>query len=452
MQPVRVEVGVKRLRPPKVMTPFALAYGFAILIALGTFLLLLPPAHQGGGFTPFVIALFTAASAASVTGLLVVESASYWSPFGKVVILILVQLGGLGIITYSTLMFIALGRKIGLRERLVIRGESGTTAVGGVVGAVKQLGLVMLGIEAVGFVALAARFSFDFPFPTALWHSLFHTVSSFNNAGFVILPGGLGAYRQDVSTLLITTVLLFLGGISIVVMADVVRHRRFGRLSLDSKLVISATAGILVLAMVMFLVTEWSNPATLGPMGVPGKVLSAFFESSSARTAGFTSVSVGDFAQSTLLFTMALMFIGGAAASTAGGIKVNSFGVIIASVIATLRGRSRAEAYNREIPGQQVSMAITIGVLGGVGVFVMAIVLTQVEEGHFLEVLFETFSAFGTSGYSTGLPAEMSATGQVLLTLAMYLGRVGPLTLVLWLVYRRGVENYRYAQERIRMG
>ena len=453
LQPVRIDVGAEQPSRPKPMSPLVLAYGFAALIALGVLLLSLPVSNTVGGFTPFMTSFFTATSAVTVTGLTVETSATFWSPFGKAVLLVLIQVGGLGFITLSTLIFLALGRRIGLRERLAIRGAAGAITVGGMVRLVKQVALVVLVVEALGFVALAIRFSFDFPVPTALWHSLFHSVSAFNNAGFVILPGeGLGAYREAPSVLLMTTVLFVLGGISIAVMADVARGRRFGKLSVDSKLVLSATAGLWLLGMVLFLVTEYTNPATLGPMGVPGKLLHSFFESGSARTAGFTSGTPGQFTQSALFLSMVLMFIGGAAGSTAGGIKVNTFAIIIASVVSTIRGRSHVEAFNREVPDYQVSRALTIGVLGVGMVLLVAFLLTRVEEARFIELLFETVSAFGANGYSTGLPGQLSNAGQLFLALAMFVGRIGLITLVLILAQRPEAGRYRYAQERVRIG
>ena len=453
VRPVTIDISTDRPRRPKPLTPLILAYGFGALIALGTFFLALPISSSGSGFTPFVTSLFTATSAVTVTGLTVEDSATFWSPFGKAVVLVLIQVGGLGFMTYSTLIFLVLGRKIGLRERLFIGAESGFGTAGGMVRLIKQVGLVMFAVEALGFVALAIRFSFDFPIPTALWHSLFHSVSAFNNAGFIVLPdAGLAAYRQDASVLMMTVVLFVLGSISFAVMADIARRRSFGRLSLDSKIVLSATAGLWVVGMLLFLVSEYSNPESIGPMGIPGKLMSSFFESTSGRTAGFSSIAPGGFTQSTLFLGMGLMFIGGAAGSTAGGIKVNTFGVIVAAVIATIRGRPQVEAFKREIPTTQVLRALSIGVLGVTAVFSMAFLLTEVEDARFIELLFETVSAFGTSGYSTGLPGHMSNLGQLLLALAMFLGRTAPLTLILALSQKAEAVRYRYAQERIRMG
>ena len=435
------------------MTPLVLAYGFGAIIAIGTLLLALPVSNNVSGFTPFMTSFFTATSAVTVTGLTVENSATFWSPFGKAVILVLLQVGGLGFITLSTLIFIFLGRRISMRDRLAVQEAAGAVTVGGVVRLVKQVGIVVLLVEVVGFVALAIRFSFDFPVPTAFWHGLFHSISAFNNAGFVVLPdAGLRAYREDPSMVLITTVLFFLGAISIAVMLDIARRRSFARLSLDSKLVVSAMAGLWLLGMLLFLVSEYSNPETMGPMGVPGKIMHAFFESASARTAGFTTGTPGQFTQSTLFFILALMFVGGAAGSTAGGIKVNTFAVIVASVVATVRGRPRVEAFRREIPDYQVLRALTIGAVGAAVVFLVAFLLTEIEEARFIDVLFETVSAFGANGYSTGLPGQLSAAGQAILSVTMFLGRIGPLTLVLALAQRLEAGRYRYAQERVRIG
>ena len=413
---------------------WVLAYGFAALIALGVLLLSLPVSNTVGGFTPFMTSFFTATSAVTVTGLTVETSATFWSPFGKAVLLVLIQVGGLGFITLSTLIFLALGRRIGLRERLAIRGAAGAITVGGMVRLVKQVALVVLVVEALGFVALAIRFSFDFPVPTALWHSLFHSVSAFNNAGFVILPGeGLGAYREAPSVLLMTTVLFVLGGISIAVMADVARGRRFGKLSVDSKLDALRDCGAVAARNGPLSGHRVHQPCDPWTDGGARQASALLFRVRQRQDRGVSpAVRPGQFTQSALFLSMVLMFIGGAAGSTAGGIKVNTFAIIIASVVSTIRGRSHVEAFNREVPDYQVSRALTIGVLGVGMVLLVAFLLTRVEEARFIELLFETVSAFGANGYSTGLPSQPKQRWTVIPRAChVRSGRIGLITLVL---------------------
>lgn len=453
IRPVRIDLTLRRPSPPKRISPLILVYGFALLIGIGTLLLLLPAANKAGGFTPFVTAFFTATSAVTVTGLVVVDTSSYWSPFGLGVILALIQIGGLGIMTLSTLLFILLGRRITLRERLAIREAAGLTVLGGVVRLVRQIGLLILVLEGVGMVALTIRFAFDLPFPSALWNGLFHAVSAFNNAGFAVLPGaGLPAYRNDASVLLIMAVLVILGGISITVINDLMAKRRFGRLALDSKMVLTASLLLWLSGILVFFVSEYANPDSLGPLGVPGKLLNSFFASVNARTAGFASLSVPAFYEYTLFFLLGLMFIGGASGSTAGGIKVNTFGVVLASVVAAVRGKPNVEAFKRELPNDQVFRALAIVVLGLGVVFLIAFLLNVVEEKRFIDLFFETVSAFGSVGNSSGVTSGLSVAGQLLIMLAMFVGKFGPLTLVLALAQRPDPGMYRYAQERVKIG
>ena len=452
VRPVQIDVSLKRPPRQRPLSPLVLAYGFAVLIGLGTLLLFLPAANNHGGFTPAMTAFFTATSAATVNGLTVADSATHWSPFGKAVIIVLLQVGGLGFMMASALLFIILGRRISLRGRLAIREAAGATSVGGVVQLAKRVGLLVLVVEGLGFVAFAIRFSFDFPMPLALWHSLFHSISAFNNAGFVVLPGeGLGAYRSDASVMVITASMFIVGGLNIAIISDIAARRTFNRFTLDTKLVLSATAFLTVVGLVIVLLTEYSNPDTLGGMGIPGKLLSSFFESASARTAGFSGLSPGAFTQSALFFVMGLMFIGGAAGSTAGGIKVNTFAVIVTSAIATIRGRPRVEAFKREIPDYQVSRAVTLGVASVAYTLTTLLVLTKLEDARFIELLLETISAWG-AGYSTGLPAELTKPGQFLLAITMFVGRIGPLTLILALSRAPEAGRYRFAKERINIG
>ena len=453
IRPVRIDLTPSRPGPPKRISPLILAYGFAGLIAIGTFLLALPASNEAGGFTPFMTAFFTATSAVTVTGLVVVDTSTYWSPFGLGVIVALIQIGGLGIMTLSTLLFILLGRRITLRERLAIREVAGATVLGGVVRLVRQIALLVLIVEAVALVAFTIRFAFDFPLPSALWHGLFHSVSSFNNAGFVILPGaGVGTYRNDASVLLITAVLVILGGISITVIKDLMARRRFRGLTLDTKMVLTASLVLWLGGTAIFLLSEYSNPATLGPLGLPGKLLNSFFTSVSGRTAGFASVPVTAFREYTMFFLIGLMFIGGASGSVAGGIKVNTLGVVLASVVAAVRGRPRVEAFRKELPNDQVFRALAIVVLGLGVVFLITFLLNVVEEKRFIDLFFETVSAFGTAGSSSGVTPDLSNAGRMLIIVAMFLGKFGPLTLVLTLAQRAEAGMYRYAQERVKIG
>lgn len=431
-----------------------LVYGFLALISLGTLLLLFPISSNSGQFTPFVDALFTSTSAVCVTGLIVVDTADYWSPFGQAVILFLIQAGGFGFMTSATLFLIAFGRKIGLRERLLISESMGLTRTGGLVSVIRRMAIFTFTLEIIGAAIFFIHLSGKMTTGRALWTSVFQSVSAFNNAGFDIFGGfqSMSAYQSVPIMVLPTAALIFIGGISFLVIADVARRRRLSRLSLDSKLVIFTTTALLALGMIVVLLTESGDPGTLGPMSVSQKVLNAFFQSVTSRTAGFSTVSMANLHDYALFFTMLLMFVGGASGSTAGGIKVNTVGLVIATIWSTVRGREHAEVLGREFITQQVYRALAVIIMSLGLISLVVFFLTVTEEFQFLDLMFETFSAFGTVGLSTGITPELSVVGRLLVAVTMFVGRLGPLALVLALSQRQRPSMYRYPEEFIRIG
>lgn len=452
-RPVTVDLATARPTPPRSVTPLILVYAFGGLILLGTVALLLPFASEEPGWTPFMDAFFTATSAATVTGLIVEDTGTAWAPFGEVVILGLIQVGGIGIMTMSTGLFLLLGRRLGLRERVTLAVESsGRASLGGAVRIAKRIAVMVLIVETLGFIAFTIRFSYDFPLPTAMWHGLFHAVSSFNNAGFMILPGeNLGGFHTDTAFMMVTALLIILGSISFVLIADLLGSRRLGRLTLDSKIVLATTIGLWFVGMVVILGSEFTNSATLGTLGLGDKLTNSFFESVSGRTAGF-SASVTDMHEYTWIVMMMMMFIGGASGSTTGGMKVNTFGVLLATVVSSIRGRPNVEAFRRQIPEQQVSLATTLFMLGIASILVVAFVLIMIEDARPLELVFEAVSAFGTNGNSTGITETLSMGGQLLIIFAMFAGKIGPLTIALLLAQRRQPVRFSFAQDSVRIG
>jgi trk system potassium uptake protein TrkH len=436
------------------LSPLILVYGFAGVIILGTILLMLPVASKTGQFTSPVNTLFTAASAVCVTGLVVVDTADYWSSFGQGVILVLIQIGGLGFMASATLLLLVLGRRLGLRERWLIGQSLGTERLGGMVKLVRRILVFTLICEAIGAAIFYIRFSLENPTGTAAWKAVFQAVSAFNNAGFDIFGKfrSLLDYQTDTTVILTTAALIILGGISFVVVADMGRMRRFGRLSLDSKIVLVTTLGLLVVGTVVFLLTEYGNADTLGPLSFPYKLLNAFFHSVTPRTAGFASINIGSMATYSQFFTILLMFVGGAAGSTAGGIKVNTFGMLVATIWSTIRGKEHAGAFGREFANQQIHRALALVMLALTLIFIVVFVLTVTEEFGFLNLLFETVSAFGTVGLSTGITPDLSVAGRLIITAVMFIGRLGPLILVLSLTQRQRPSEYRYPQDEVRIG
>ena len=454
VQPERVTL--QRQRPPRLpaRAPLLLALGFLVTIFTGSLLLSLPIANQQGTIIPYITALFTATSAVCVTGLVVVDTGTFWSPFGQAVILLLIQIGGLGFMTSSTILLLLIGHRISLRERILLQVSHGESALGGLLRLTRQVVLVTVLLESVGAFILFLRFSRQLPLDRAVWMGTFHAVSAFNNAGFDIIGGfrSLTGYSDDPIVILTIALLFILGGISITVMIDVLRERRASGLLLDSKMVLATTAILLVVGTIAILFMEYNNPATLGPMGFPAKVLNAFFTAATPRTAGFNSIDTSAMTRGALFLTIALMYIGAASGSTGGGIKVNTFAVVTSAVVSVIRGRTVATAFSRELPQDHVYRAFTVALLALGLVFVVTIGLAILEPFSLMQVLFEATSAFGTVGLSTGITPELSLPGKLLIAVTMYLGRVGPLTVALALAQGEKVAKYRFPESRVKIG
>lgn len=455
ISPVRVTVTTRRVPSRGLASPLILVYAFVGLIALGTVLLLLPFAHHGGGFTPFMDAFFTATSAVTVTGLVVENTATYWTRAGQVFILGLMFVGGLGFMIMATFLLVVIGQRVTLVQRLQVRESLGINQVGGLVRITIAIVLATSVIQALGFVALFIRLSFIYPPAEAVWQAVFFTVSGFSNAGFVALPGaeGFASFRSDPFVIAIMALLILLGAVSYWVIVDVVKTRRVSAFTLNTKLVLILTAVLVVVGTAAFLAFEYRNPATLGSLSLPDKVMGAFFQSISGRTAGFATVDFGHTEQQTNFFFASLMFIGGASASVAGGIKVNTLAVVLVAVFSTMRRRSHASAFGREIPQVQVQRAMVIGAVSTALVFFLALMLAFSDSGlPFIDLFFESISAFGTVGLSTGVTSSLSSSGHVILIIAMFVGRLAPLAIGLAMAQRVEREVYRYAEERVTIG
>ena len=456
--PLTKPEGVKVGPPPKLRAlpspQLSLAAGFVALIVVGTLLLLLPFATASGQATSLLDALFTATSAVCVTGLVVVDTGTHWSGFGQTVILVLIQLGGLGFMTASTSVFLAIGRRTSLRSRLLLRETLGTGELGDVTRLVRNVALFTLAVESLGFVLLFARFVQTAPLETALWWSLFHSVSAFNQAGFDLVGGfqSLIPFRNETYLLLVMSGLIIVGGLSFSLFAEARRSRSFDRMSLNSKLVLVTSAALLAIGALVLLLTELRDPRGVDQIGAGTQLLDAFFLSTSSRSAGFSVVNLGLLREQSLFFLMALMFIGGASGSTAGGIKVNTFSLLLMAVLSAISGRTRTEAFGREIPQEQVYRAMAVALLALGLVFVSALILTITETAPFIVLLFEAVSAFATCGLSAGATTALSPIGRIVIILLMFVGRLGPLTLMVALTLRQRTVNFRYPTEEIRIG
>jgi trk system potassium uptake protein TrkH len=369
--------------------------------------------------------------------------------------------GGLGIMTAGLVILAAVGRRITLSQRIVVRDTMGATSLGGAVALGRYVLIFAIAVQAVGFVVLFIRLLFDLSVGEAAWQGLFHSVSAFNNAGFVIFEDSesLSAFRNDPLMLGIIGALIVGGALSFPVLAEVVRRRRPQSWSLDTRLVIIGSVGMWVLGGLALLLFEWGNDATMQQLSTVDKVSNGVFQALTARTAGFSSIDFSETRAGTdFLFTF-LMFVGGASGSVAGGIKVNTMMVLVFASLASVGGRTRTEMFKRELPAAQVARALAVFLLAALALLVLiaSLALTEsasLESGafDFIDVLFEATSAFGTTGLSRGITSDLTDPGKLVITLAMYLGRLGPLTIALGLALRERRAVYRFAQERVRIG
>jgi trk system potassium uptake protein TrkH len=438
-------------------TPAAvLVSGFAVLVLIGTVLLFLPIAREPGVPADLLVALFTATSAVCVTGMVVVDTATHWSPFGELVILGLVQVGGFGFMTGSTLLLLLfVGGRIGLRDRLLAQASTGGLELGGVLPIVRRIALFTVVVEAVGAALLFGAFLVGGrDAAQAAWFGVFHSVTAFNNAGFDLFGDfrSLAEFATNPFILLTIGGLIVLGGLSVAIVADVLARRRWGRLVLESKLVLLTTLVLLLGGAAAFALLEWTNPETLGAIPVEHRPLNALFESVTLRSGGFAVVHQGALGEAALFVAMGLMFIGGASGSTAGGIRVNTFTVLLVSIASTIRGRDAAEAFGRRIPAEVVNRALAVALLSVAFVFVIAFSLEVLGGTPFVDTTFEAISAFGTVGLTTGITPGLPDSAQLLEAFAMFAGRLGPLTLALALAARQRPVPYRPAVESMRIG
>ncbi|MCS1350232.1 TrkH family potassium uptake protein [Mechercharimyces sp. CAU 1602] len=432
--------------------PQFLVFGFTVLILFGTALLSLPIATETRDPLSLINALFTATSAVSVTGLVVVDTATTFSTFGECVILILIQLGGLGFMTISIFFAILLGKTIGVRERLTLRLSYHQTHIRGMVRLTLSVLIITAIVESVGFLLLAVRWVPEWGWTTGLYYSLFHSISSFNNAGFDLFGdiaefSGLTTYVGDPWINMTIAALFLIGGIGFVVIADLYHYRTTKRLNLHTKLVLSVTSFLLIIGTFSLLLIEWSNPYTIGPLSLADKITASFFQGAAPRTAGFSTLNIADMYPASQLMLIMLMFIGAAPNSTGGGIKVTTFIIVVLAVWNMIRGNDENVSFKRRIPYKQVYLALSIWILTLSLTVVVTMLLTITEHTHLTTSFFETVSAVSTVGLTLGLTPELSAAGKLLITLTMLAGRLGPLTLAFAILQRQQKSVIRHPEE-----
>lgn len=429
--------------------------GFAVAILAGTVLLLLPVSTTDGRSPSFVDALFTATSAVCVTGLTVLDTPTFWSPFGQVVIMLLIQLGGLGIMIFASLIGLVLARKLSVRSRLNTATEAKAVGFDDVRGLVRGIVLISLAIEAGVFVLLFPRFllGYGYDLGEAAWHAGFHAVSSFNNAGFALYTDNLMGFVSDPFICLPIAAAIILGGLGFPVIMQLRKEfRRPLHWTMNTKLVLWGSVVLLVAGTAYITLIEWNNPATLGGLDPAARLLAGFFHSVQTRTAGFNAVDIGAMHDETWLGMDVLMFIGGGPAGTAGGIKVTTFAMLFFIIVTELRGEGAVNIFGKRLSRAVHRQAITVVLIALAAVMTGTLALMFFTGLDLDRVLFEAISAFGTVGLSTGITTGLPDAAKLVLVALMFLGRLGPLTLGTALALRERRILYEYPKERPAVG
>ncbi|HTL40999.1 MAG TPA: potassium transporter TrkG [Pseudolysinimonas sp.] len=447
------EIGAARRprRGPRLHPAQIIFGGFAAVVLLGTGLLSLPIAKAGPGGATFMEALFTSASALFVTGHIIVDTPTYWSGFGQAVILALIQVGGLGVMTFASFVGLIVVRRLSFRARLTTAAEAHSLGLDDIRSLVISVVRISVIIEVAVAAILAVRFATAYGFSPleAIWLGVFHGVSSFNNAGFSLFSDSIVGFASDPVVSLVICVSVILGGLGFPVLLQLLKHGRRPRLwNMNTRLVLAFTAILLVAGTVYITAIEWNNPATLGALDPGARVLAGFFQSVQTRTSGFNSVDIGSLNGATLLGMDVLMFIGGGPAGTAGGIKVTTFGVLLFILLAEVRGDGVVNVTGKRLSRAVHRQAIAV-VLVAVGVIIVGTISIMLISGFDLDrVLFETISAFSTVGLSTGITAALPIPAQLVLVLLMFVGRLGPITFATALALRERSVLYQLPKER----
>ncbi|WP_307781627.1 TrkH family potassium uptake protein, partial [Virgisporangium ochraceum] len=433
----------------------AIAAGYAAMVAAGTGVLSLPAATEDGQRADLIDALFTATSAVCLTGLVTVDTGGFWSPFGEVAILVLIQAGGLGIMTLATLVTVRVTRALSMRGRLVAQTETKSGGAGDLRRLLRNIVLFSLVSEVVVAVVLTARFAvtYDEPFGRAVYHGVFHAVSAFNNAGFSLNDDNLMRYVTDPVVCLSVALAVIVGGLGFPVVFELARcWRRPREWTVLTRLTVWLTVPLLAVGTALFTAVEATNRHTFGPLSGAGKVLAGFFHTVMTRSGGFNSVDTGRLRPESLFATDVFMFIGGGSAGTAGGIKVTTFGLLAFVLWSEMRGEPQVNVGRRRVPETNQRQALAIALLGIGAVTVSTFALLSLTGYSLDRVLFEAVSAFGINGMSTGITSDLPAPATLLLVALMFVGRLGPLTLATALALRERTRRFEHPEERTIVG
>ncbi|MEZ5930955.1 MAG: TrkH family potassium uptake protein [Alphaproteobacteria bacterium] len=434
-----------RLNPPLLLMAL-----YAALVLIGSAFLMLPGATTAP--ITWSDALFTATSSVTVTGLVVIDTGSMLTPFGQTVVLLLIQLGGLGLMTFAVFILSALGQEIGIAHQLVLRADLDRTSIGDLITLVRMIILVVFVCEVVGAAVLALVFVPAFGWRHGLWSAVFHAISAFNNAGFSLYPDSLTAWAEDPIINLAVPAMFITGGLGYAVLAELIARKPWRRFSLHSKLMLTGTAFLIVLSVVLFALLEWTNPRTLGAEdSLAAKLWISWFQGVTTRTAGFNTTDIAGLHEATAFLFILLMFIGGGSTSTAGGIKVTTAIVLILATIAFFRRSQSLAAFSRRIDFEDVLKVMALATISAFFIAIGTFALIVRRDGVFLDSLFEVVSAFGTVGISRGVTGELDTLQRAVIMVIMFFGRVGPLTLGFFLATRTP-PRIRYPKGEIYLG
>jgi len=427
--------------------------GFAAIILVGSIILSLPRMTVSGDIS-YIDALFTSTSAICVTGLIVQDTPTYFTDLGKIIILLFIQIGGLGIMTIGSIFGLMLGRKIHVRDKFYLHSSFGSKHTFSAGKFFMLIAGITFAIEFIGFLIMALIFYFKYSYtiPGSMSASLFHTISAFNNAGFALYSNSLEAFGYDISLNLLFMILIFLGGIGFPVISEIITYRRIRRFSLHAKIVLYTSAFLIAAGAIMFFLMEFNNPQTLGGRPLYFQIFTSLFQSVTARTAGFNTTSIVSLNPSTLFLLSLLMFVGASPGGTGGGIKTTTFITVTAAGFSSIRGRNSVNLFKRRLPDSAIYRALTLTLTAIALVIFSTIGLLVFENCSFRDALFEAISAFGTVGLTTGITGSLTLPSKIILILSMFIGRIGISTLSVAIAFRSSVSKISYPEDTITIG
>lgn len=428
---------------------------FLAIIFVGAFLLQLPFAHIGN--LTFIDALFTSTSATCVTGLIVKDTPNDFTTFGHIIILLLIQVGGIGYMTIATFTALMFRKKLSHRDQMILKASLNYDSMSGVVRFLKGSIFIIFAVETLAGSLLALRFALDMPFSDAMWLGFFHAVSAFNNAGFSLFKDNIIGYKLDLTVNIIITTLIIVGGIGYFVLLELYNYKkgRLTRLSTHTKLTLSATLFLIISGFLLFISLEWQNINTIGQFDIFGKVLTSYFYSVNLRTAGFNSLDLSTISESTMFLSTIFMVVGGGAGGTAGGVKVTVFALVAISMWHALKGHSEVSIFKRTIPQKLVTQSMTTLFVATFYIMISTILLAETQQAPFMRILYEVTSAFGTVGLSTGdggvlsLSAKFNDFGKLNIIFLMIAGRIGILAFTLILIGKIAEKRFKHAEGRV---